>query len=108
VTKSLRDEPIVVHIDPELEDLIPRFLGNVKKDVEDLRQSLGDSDFDELKISGHKIKGYGGGYGFPEITDIGRHIEDAADLNDEIELQKQIDQLSDYIKRVKPVYGKED
>jgi hypothetical protein len=37
------------------------------------------SDFQAVKTLGHGMKGAGGSYGFPAITDIGAALEDAAD-----------------------------
>ena len=69
---------IVVHADPEIADLIPKFLENRLKDIDAIRDALDRGDFDTIRTLGHSMKGAGGGFGFPGITDIGKTLEDSA------------------------------
>jgi HPt (histidine-containing phosphotransfer) domain-containing protein len=71
-------EPIVVRVDRELSGLVPRFLGNCRRDVVLIEEALAKSDLDTTKKIGHSLKGVGGGYGFAEITRLGAAIEAAA------------------------------
>ena len=71
-------EKIIVSIDPDLEDLIPGFLARREADVTLLRAAIERGDFDAVRLTGHSLKGNGGGYGFMEISDLGAKIEDAA------------------------------
>lgn len=68
----------IVTIDADLEDLIPGFLDNRKKDVEKIHSAMMGSDFATVKSIGHSLKGVGGGYGFHDISRIGAEIEEAA------------------------------
>lgn len=96
-------EPIVVKIDPDLEDLIPGFLDNRRADVGKLRDLLEAPNFTEIRIIGHSMKGAGGGYGFDAITDIGAAIEDAALASDAATVVEQTAVLEDYLARVETV-----
>lgn len=98
-------ERIVVHVDPDLEDLIPGFLANRRADVDSLQAALARSDFEAIRITGHSMKGAGGGYGFDAITDIGAHIEQAALARDADAVRAGIGDLADYLARVEVVYG---
>lgn len=98
------DEKIVVKIDPDLEDLIPDFLKNRHTDIETMRSALSSGDFETIKITGHSMKGSGGGYGFDRITDIGKGIEDAAKEKNGDEIKKQVNELASYLGRVSIVY----
>ena len=97
-------EKIVVEIDPDLEELIPGFLENRKKDVEALKASVESEDFDNLRSVGHSLKGVGGGYGFTMITDLGADIEAAAKVRDMDTIKDLVDRLADYLERVEVVY----
>jgi HPt (histidine-containing phosphotransfer) domain-containing protein len=95
---------IVVRVDAELEDLVPGFLDNRRKDVDTIKSALADDDFDTIRVLGHSMKGSGGGYGFNAITDIGRTIEDAARERNTATIAHAVDELADYLERIDVVY----
>jgi Hpt domain len=98
-------DKIVVHIDPDLEDLIPGFLANRRRDVDSLRELVKAQDYPAIRIIGHSMKGAGGGYGFDPITDFGAEIETAAlRSNDEVILAATT-ALADYLACVEPVFS---
>ncbi len=113
LTESLNDEEAfdgpkykdtVVYVDPDLEDLIPGFLAKKRKNVEEIQELLADNNpksLDEIRRLGHSMKGSGGGYGFNEITRIGKDIEDAANNKDEKAIEGLSNTLSQYISAVK-------
>ncbi len=96
--------PISVSIDRDLEDIVPMFLANRKKDLETLRLSLASRDFSTIRMLGHRMKGDGGGYGFDTITDIGGAMELAAGRHDHPAIERLIGQLEDFLARVTIVY----
>jgi len=95
---------IVVHVDADLEDLVPGYLANRRADIDALRERLEREDLEPARITGHSMKGTGAGYGFEEITRIGAAIEQAAAAGDRALLGEQIDRLEDYLTRVEVVY----
>lgn len=98
------NDAIIVHIDPELEDLIPGFLVNRARDVESLRALVADADWTAVRIIGHSMKGAGGGYGFDPITELGGVIESAALEGNGALVLEATGKLADYLARVKPVF----
>jgi signal transduction histidine kinase len=104
VAESPGDGKIVVHADPEIADLIPKFLENRQKDIDSIRAALEKMDFDTIRVLGHSMKGAGGGYGFPGVTEIGRHLEDAAKIKDTEVILKGIEDLTNYLNSVEVVY----
>ena len=62
---------IIIHADIDLEDLIPGFLENRRKDIVEIGSLLASDDYETIQRLGHSMKGAGGGYGFDEITYIG-------------------------------------
>ena len=95
---------LVIHADPEIADLIPRFLENRNKDIEAIRGALSTEDFDAIRILGHSMKGAGGGYGFQGITEIGKVLEDAAKIKDAQTIRKGIEDLTIYLNSVEVIY----
>lgn len=96
-------EPIIVKIDPDIEDLIPGFLENRKADVEKIRAALASGNYTDIRIIGHSMKGAGGGYGFDAITEIGDLIEQAALASDDAIITEQTAILEDYLSRLELV-----
>lgn len=97
-------ERIVVHVDPDLEDLIPGFLENRRKDIGQMQADLAGGDLERIRITGHSMKGAGGGYGFDAITDIGAAIEQAAKAGDRTAIEHSIQALQDYLDRIEVVF----
>lgn len=100
-------EPIdrlTVEISRDLEDIVPVFLRNRKKDVQTLRDALITQDFRTVQTLGHRMKGDGGGFGFDRITEIGAAMELAAKLEDPITIDQHIVLLEDFLKRVTVIY----
>jgi len=98
-------EKIIVHVDPDLEGLIPGFLEHRNSDVEKLRSALNDKNFEKICTIAHSIKGVGGGYGFDLMTTIGADIESTANERNTDEILEKINQLDDYLQRVEIEYA---
>ncbi len=97
-------EKIIVHVDADLEDLIPGFLENRRQDVKSIIDALEKTDYETIRVLGHSMKGAGGGYGFDTITDIGRHLEGAAKEGNSAEIRKWVNELSVYLERIEVVF----
>ena len=98
-------EKIVVKVDPDLEELIPGFLGNRGKDLTKLRAAMDRNDLPAIQSIGHSLKGVGGGYGFMRLSDIGAEMEVAAKAGNAAPLPELINALADYLSRVMVEYG---
>ncbi len=93
-----------IKIDKDLEDLIPRYLENRRRDIELIQEAMGKSDFETIRVLGHSMKGSGGGYGFDAITEIGKLIEESTKKMDTEEISRQIEALSEYLDNINIVY----
>ena len=100
----MEEHHVTVKIDRDLEDLIPGYLENRRKDVVSIREALKNNDLDTIRIIGHSMKGSGGGYGFDRITEIGKSIEESARDMDREGIAGHIDELSRYLTRIEIVY----
>jgi HPt (histidine-containing phosphotransfer) domain-containing protein len=96
-------EKIVVKVDPEIADLVPGFLNNRKKDIENMEACLEEQNFEKIERLGHSMKGSGAGYGFEGITEIGKSIEIAGKKKNVGGIKKGIEDLRDYLDRVEIV-----
>jgi HPt (histidine-containing phosphotransfer) domain-containing protein len=99
-----KSEKIIVHVDPDLTDLIPGYLANRERDIADIHNALEKNDLETIRILGHSMKGSGGSYGFETITDIGMMMEKAAKEGRNEDISLQMKRLVDYLRRVEIVY----
>src|SRR5882762_4558863 len=84
----------------DLEDLIPVFMSNRKKELDTLRVALAAADFEQLRQLGHRMKGVGNSYGFAHVSTLGKQIEDGARSGDRAALEAHIAQYGDYLSKV--------
>jgi len=96
--------PIPVYIDQDLEEIVPGFLENRRRDVQTLEIALEQNDLNAIHMIGHRLKGDGGGYGFDAISVIGGVMEQAAAREDRDAIRRQIAELVDFLARVTVVY----
>src|SRR3954452_4826331 len=88
----------------DLEDLIPVFMSNRRKELDTLRLALASADFDQLRQLGHRMKGVGNSYGFERVSAIGKQIEDGARSGDRSALEASIAGYADYLAKVEVAY----
>ena len=100
----MSDAAYQVKVDKDLEDLIPTFLSNRRKELDTLRAALAAADFEQLRQLGHRMRGVGNSYGFERVSDIGQRIEDAARSGDKSALETQIAHYADYLSRLQIAY----
>lgn len=97
-------DTITVIIDSDLEELIPGFLENRKRDLVSLREALNKGEHDVMQSIGHSLKGVGGGYGFEEISRLGAEVESSAKASNQDMLEKLVVELDDYLNRIHVVF----
>jgi HPt (histidine-containing phosphotransfer) domain-containing protein len=97
-------DPIPVRVHPVARDLAPKFLDGCRANLARILSDFEQVDLDAVYRMGHQMKGAGGSYGFQEITRFGAAIEQAAKAEDRVQLRGLVEQLADYLRRVKPVY----
>jgi signal transduction histidine kinase/CheY-like chemotaxis protein/HPt (histidine-containing phosphotransfer) domain-containing protein len=64
--------------DPEMSELIEAFITRLPEMADAMAQALANNCFDELRRLAHQLKGSGGGYGYPSLTQQARKLEDSA------------------------------
>ena len=94
----------VVTVARDLEDLIPTFMKNRRKELDNLKNALAAADFEQLRQLGHRMKGVGVSYGFERISALGKAIEDGARSGDRSMLESSVAQYDDYLARVQIAY----
>lgn len=94
----------IVHVNIELEDLIPNFLKNRAIEISSLKEAVNDSNFDNIKFLSHSLKGTAGGYGFDYLSLLAKEIELAAVDQSLEQIQKLISQLEQHFNNMEIIY----
>ncbi|WP_216831856.1 Hpt domain-containing protein [Alkalihalobacterium elongatum] len=91
---------IQISIDKDLEDLIPGFLENRKNDIKTMQLAVEEGDFNQIRMIGHRMKGFGSGYGFDFITELGKRLEEAAKEENIQKIGIYITELINYLEQI--------
>lgn len=72
-------EPVhsIFEDDPDMAELVASFVAELPARIRSIEGCLGGGDLEELQRLAHQLKGAGGGYGFPQITDLAASLEQA-------------------------------
>lgn len=97
---------VVYHVTvaSDLQDLIPTFMKNRGKELDNLRAAVAAGDFEQLRQLGHRMKGVGVSYGFEHISTLGKRIEEGARRGDRASLQASVVEYGDYLAKVRITY----
>ncbi len=77
-TESAKIVPLIsimLESEPDFMSILGGFVKNLGVSINELRQADQDKRWDDLKFIVHQIKGLGGGYGYPMMTDLAAKIE---------------------------------
>jgi len=86
--------------DPEMAELAARFAQNLGPKVSSMTAHLINNRLDEVAHLAHQLKGSGGGYGYPSISDAARQVEQAVRTTKDLEqIQQAVRELSELCQR---------
>jgi CheY-like chemotaxis protein/HPt (histidine-containing phosphotransfer) domain-containing protein len=68
--------------DPDLAGVLIKFVNGLPAQVEAMRRAMAAGRNEELQRLAHRLKGAGGSYGYPVLTDAALSLEDAARAGD--------------------------
>lgn len=89
-----------VEIPPEVLELVPEYLESRDQEMAVFAAALEARDFSTVRRLGHNLKGTGAGYGFPELTELGRRLEDGALRADAEEIAEGLAALKACLRRL--------
>ena len=68
----------LVREDPSFVHLVVQFVDRLGERVDNMEQAIRAADFDALRVAAHQLRGSGGGYGYPILTDQAAKLEEEA------------------------------
>lgn len=76
------------------EELVQQYVLRRKSEIGKIKESLLNSDFETVNVIGHRMKGNGVSFGFPELTDLGEQLESAAQASDRLTIEVLLGHLN--------------
>lgn len=95
--------PIVSELleeDPSFADILTDFVEQLPQRVRQFEETLEANDLGRFSSYAHQLKGAGGGYGFPMLTELGSRLEQAAQAAQLDECARMIDELKSIVARL--------
>jgi HPt (histidine-containing phosphotransfer) domain-containing protein len=97
-------DPLPKNFDERLRAIVPGYLESRRKDISIILSALDGGDYERIRSIGHKMRGSGTGYGFPEITAAGEQFELGADRRDEERIREEVKELSKSLDAIDEVW----
>ena len=94
----------IVTVDRDLEPIVPRYFELQRQGLSELRRAVAGNNAEAARLMGHKMKGTGTSYGFPQLTEMGAAIERAALAGDLDEAARLGEAVAEFLDNVRVVY----
>ncbi len=75
------DDPIgseLMKDDPSYADIVVQFVEGLSDRLTTMEEALNTADYNALRVAAHQLKGSGGGYGYPLLTERAAELEQHA------------------------------
>lgn len=80
--------------DADLRDIVEEFVGSLAQRVSELQNAYQTLDWEALTTFAHRLKGAGGSYGYPEISQLAARMEQCFRGADASNFDQQITALA--------------
>jgi len=94
------NEPIIVTIGKDMQDLVPLFIKQREADIVALTGAIAAGDHETMRRIGHRLAGAGASFGFHPVSEVGAALEAAAKSHADADIPKALDALKDYMARL--------
>ena len=84
-------------LDKEIVHLVPEYLADCASRVAQVRRAVLRGELDIVAAHAHNLRGTGSSFGFPQITEWGSKIEQAAAAGDPAEVEREAAALQAYL-----------
>ena len=86
--------------EPDLAHLIEKFITYLPGNIESLIKAAQQQDWGTIKDVAHQLKGLGGGYGYPGITQLAAKLEFQVVNKNQLEVDSLIAGINAYCQRI--------
>lgn len=78
-------------------EIMIRYIERRKRDLEECLSSLRKHSYEDIERVGHQLKGNGATFGHPELSTIGKKLEQAAQVQDLENLEIALKEFSQWV-----------
>lgn len=99
------DEPIyseLIEEEPDIIEVVDRFIENLPEQITKLDTAFYANDWQTFRNSVHDLKGMGGGFGFPQLSQEAAKIETQLQQQNYSAILPMISELKLLVKRIRP------
>ncbi len=86
--------------DPDFRELLEEFTAAVPERRQGLIDAHRAGDQKTLRTRAHQLKGAGGGFGFPQLSELAAELERACELHDPLGTATAFEAIVGYLNRV--------
>ncbi|MBN2580833.1 MAG: CHASE domain-containing protein [Pirellulales bacterium] len=86
--------------DPELVAILPRFIQRLPEKMQALEDALENHRYEDLERLAHQLKGSGGGYGFPALTEVALRLQEAAKASEAAEATQALEHVAEVCRAI--------
>lgn len=86
--------------DPDFRELLEEFSAAVPERRQGLIDAHRAADHQALRMRAHQLKGAGGGFGFPQLSDLAGELERVCQGNDPARTVEALEAVIGYLNRV--------
>jgi HPt (histidine-containing phosphotransfer) domain-containing protein len=79
--------------DAELRDVVEEFVGSLTERVTELKDAYRQTDWTQMQTLAHRLKGAGGSYGYPDISQLAASMEQDFRVRTNEHFAQQIQEL---------------
>lgn len=86
--------------DPDFQELLDEFAAAIPERKEGLLSAHTEQAYDALRVRAHQLKGAGGGYGFPRLSELAAELERACQTREPVGIATALAPVIDYLNRI--------
>lgn len=90
----------LVEDDPSFADLVTEFVDGLDDRAKAIQEAIDTQAFDMVKSLSHQLKGAGGGYGYPALSQTAAQLEQRAHAEDDTQCRELLDELRSLLARI--------
>jgi HPt (histidine-containing phosphotransfer) domain-containing protein len=87
--------------DPEFRELLEEFAAAMPVRREGLLEAHRTAAYALLRQRAHQLKGAGGGFGFPQLSELAAELEQACKADDPARIAEMLERVVGYISRIR-------
>jgi two-component system sensor histidine kinase/response regulator len=86
--------------DSDIADILDKFVATLGGRIMPMRNALANRDYDEVRRLAHKLKGAGGSYGYPQLSETAGVLDNVSAIKDSEMARLALKQLSELCRAV--------